>query len=86
MELKEGGEANRAVSEGKGDELEAITFREENSLEAPEEFPPKLEDPNSFSISCVVGNLRIDRALCDLGISVSIKPYFIFEQLGLKHK
>jgi len=39
MELEEGGETNRAVSEEKGDELEAITFGEENSLVFPKSSP-----------------------------------------------
>ena len=32
MELKESGDANRAMSEDKGDELEATTLGDENSL------------------------------------------------------
>lgn len=27
---------------------------------------PKLKDPDSFSIPCLVGNVSIDHALCDL--------------------
>ena len=44
----------------------------------PEELPPKLKDPGNFSIPCTVGRLRIDRALYDLGVSVSLMPYVIF--------
>ena len=42
IELEEGGEANRAVSEENDGEFEVMTFREENSLEVPEEFPLSL--------------------------------------------
>jgi len=83
VEVEESGEVNRAVREEKSDDLEAIAFGKKNSLEVPEEFPPKLKDPGSFSIPCMVGNVRIDRAFCDLGVSVSLKPYFIFEKLDL---
>jgi len=31
----------------------------------------------------MIGNVSIDRALCDLGSSVSLMPYFIFKRLGL---
>jgi len=47
--------------------------------------PPKLKDPGSFSISCVIGDVMIDRALCDLGASVSVMPYSIFCKLKLGH-
>jgi len=71
------------VSEEKGDELEAITFGEENSLEVPEEFCPKPKDQGGFFIPCIVSNVRIDKALCDLGAHVSLMPYFIFKTLDL---
>ncbi|XP_058766602.1 uncharacterized protein LOC131640206 [Vicia villosa] len=35
-------------------------------------MPPKLKDPGSFSIPCVIGKFVIDKALCDLGASVSM--------------
>jgi len=31
----------------------------------------------------MIGNVSIDRALCDLGSSVSLMPYSIFMRLGL---
>ncbi|KAK9725609.1 hypothetical protein RND81_05G157000 [Saponaria officinalis] len=33
-------------------------------------LPPKLDDPESFSIPCSIGNVAITSALCDLGASV----------------
>ncbi|XP_045791784.1 uncharacterized protein LOC123886512 [Trifolium pratense] len=44
---------------------------------------PKLEDPGNFSIPCVVGRYVIDKALCDLGASVSLMPLSICKRLGL---
>jgi len=70
VKLEERGKVKKTVSEEKGDELKAITFAEEKNLELLKEFPPKLKDSGSFSIPCMVGNVRIDRALCDLGASV----------------
>jgi len=43
MELKEGGEANRAMNKEKGDELEAITFGKENSLQFLRHLPLNLK-------------------------------------------
>ena len=47
------------------------------------QLPNKLKDPGSFSIPCTIGNVGIDKALCDLGSSVSLMPYTIFKKLGL---
>ena len=74
---------SRAVNEEQNDKLETITFGEGSSLEVPKEFQPKLKDPGSFSIPCIVGNMGIARALCDLGSSVSLMPYSIFQKLNL---
>ncbi|XP_074283546.1 uncharacterized protein LOC141608093 [Silene latifolia] len=46
-------------------------------------MPEKLQDPGSFSISCMVGNMSIKKALCDLGASVSILPLPIARKVGL---
>ena len=34
-------------------------------------LPKKLDDPSKFSIPCVIGEMKIDNALCELGASVS---------------
>jgi len=46
-------------------------------------MPPKLKDIRSFSIPCVIGNYIIDKALCDLGASVSLMPMSIYKRLNL---
>ncbi|RWR80163.1 Retrotransposon gag protein [Cinnamomum micranthum f. kanehirae] len=45
--------------------------------------PPKYKDPGCPTISCVIGNHRIGQALLDLGASVNLLPYSVYEQLGL---
>ncbi|XP_010531786.1 PREDICTED: uncharacterized protein LOC104808005, partial [Tarenaya hassleriana] len=47
------------------------------------ELPPKMADPGSFSIPCKLGNIDIDRALCDLGASVSLMPLPIYKKLNV---
>ena len=42
---------------------------------------PKLADPSNFSILVTVGNISVDRALCDLGASVSLMPYSMYKRL-----
>ncbi|XP_019190798.1 PREDICTED: uncharacterized protein LOC109185273 [Ipomoea nil] len=46
-------------------------------------LPPKLKDPGSFSIPCIVGGFVVSRALCDLGASVSLMPYSLCKRLNL---
>ncbi|XP_074302632.1 uncharacterized protein LOC141634306 [Silene latifolia] len=64
-------------------ETAIVAFMEESSSLISGKFPPKLKDPGSFSISCVIGDVVINRALCDLGASVSVMPYSIFSKLKL---
>jgi len=66
-----------AESKEKNDE------EKKGSLEFPKVFPPKLPNLGSSSIPCVVGKLRVDRALCDLDASVSLIPYSMFHKLHL---
>ncbi|XP_074278246.1 uncharacterized protein LOC141601840 [Silene latifolia] len=66
-------------------ETATVAFMEESSSLISGKSPPKLKDPGSFSISCVIGDMVINRALCDLGASVSVMPYSIFSKLKLGH-
>ncbi|GAV60819.1 gag-asp_proteas domain-containing protein [Cephalotus follicularis] len=43
----------------------------------------KYKDPGCPTISCVIGNTKIDHALLDLGASVNLLHSTVFEQLGL---
>ena len=44
---------------------------------------PKLKDPGIPTISCVIGNHSIDRALLDLGASVNVLPYSVYKRFDL---
>jgi len=46
-------------------------------------LPSKVKDPRSFSIPCVIGNMRFDRALGDLReVYISLMTLSIYEKLG----
>jgi hypothetical protein len=45
--------------------------------------PPKLRDPGSFAIPCMIGSETVDKALCDLGASVSLLPLSLFKRMGI---
>ncbi|XP_057986700.1 uncharacterized protein LOC131171247 [Hevea brasiliensis] len=47
-------------------------------------LPPKLKDPRSFSIPCLIGNMKIDKALYDLGASSVKYLVGILENIPIK--
>ncbi|XP_050896269.1 uncharacterized protein LOC127103013 [Lathyrus oleraceus] len=50
---------------------------------AENKLAKKQKDPGSFSIPCVLGKHVIDKALLDLGASVSLMPLVVCERLDL---
>ncbi|GJW90356.1 reverse transcriptase domain-containing protein [Tanacetum coccineum] len=46
-------------------------------------LPSKEKDLGSFTIPCQINNLKINNALADLGASISLMPYTMYEKLGL---
>ncbi|XP_070005558.1 uncharacterized protein [Nicotiana sylvestris] len=44
---------------------------------------PKLEDPDTFTISRTIGSAKFAKALCDLGASINLMPYSVFKTLGI---
>ncbi|XP_019059045.1 PREDICTED: uncharacterized protein LOC109117037 [Tarenaya hassleriana] len=64
-------------------EKETMALAAECSALIQHELPLKRSDPGSFSIPCKLGNVSIDRALCDLGAGVSLLPSSIFKKLNV---
>ncbi|XP_050878343.1 uncharacterized protein LOC127082162 [Lathyrus oleraceus] len=62
---------------------ETVTLTAECSIIIQNNMPHKLKDPGSFSIPCVIGKFIIDKAICDLGASVSLMLLSICEKLKL---
>jgi hypothetical protein len=62
---------------------ETVLLSHECSAIVNPELPIKRKDPGSFSIPCKVGDVEIQRALCDLGASVSIIPFSLYERLNM---
>ncbi|XP_021839279.2 uncharacterized protein [Spinacia oleracea] len=63
--------------------VERVALTEECSAMLQNKSPPKLKDPGSFSIPCHIGALFFDKALCDLGASVSVIPLSIYKKLNM---
>ncbi|KAL6293979.1 hypothetical protein ACE6H2_002121 [Prunus campanulata] len=64
-------------------EHEQVALSEEVSAVLQRKVPPKLKDPGSFSIPCIVGDFKIPKALLDLGASINLMPYHVYEKLNL---
>jgi len=56
-----------------------VSLTEECSAILQNNLPPKLKDPRSFSILCVVGDITISQALCDLEASSMCKRLHVGE-------
>ncbi|XP_021818360.1 uncharacterized protein LOC110760411, partial [Prunus avium] len=62
---------------------ETVALTEEASAVLQRKLPPKLKDPGSFTIPCIIGDKLFDKALLDLGASINLMPYSVFEALNL---
>ncbi|XP_048140761.1 uncharacterized protein LOC125316465 [Rhodamnia argentea] len=65
------------------EDYETVKLNEECSAILQNKLPPKLKDPESFTIPCTIGNSYFDKALCDLGASINLMPHSVFRKLGL---
>ncbi|XP_052197378.1 uncharacterized protein LOC127804544 [Diospyros lotus] len=65
------------------EEHETVMLTEECSAILQNKLPPKLKDLGSFTIPCTIGSLYFERSLCDLGASINLMPFSIFQKLGL---
>ncbi|XP_052188595.1 uncharacterized protein LOC127798941 [Diospyros lotus] len=64
-------------------EFETVKLSEECSAIVQNKLPQKLNDPGSFTIPCIIGDICFDKVLCDLGASINLMPLTIFRKLGL---
>ena len=45
--------------------------------------PPKLKDPGCFTIPCRIGDIAFNKALCDIGISVSLTSFSVYKKIDI---
>ncbi|PIN20698.1 hypothetical protein CDL12_06610 [Handroanthus impetiginosus] len=64
-------------------DYETVALTEECSAIIQNKLPPKLKDPRNFMIPCTIGTHFSGRALCNLGDSINLMPYSIYQTLGL---
>jgi hypothetical protein len=61
---------------------ENIALSEECSAILQRKLPPKLKDPCSFTIPCSLGEVKVGRALCDLGANINLMPLSMMKKLN----
>ncbi|XP_031268653.1 uncharacterized protein LOC116127129 [Pistacia vera] len=77
-------EPKREEGSRKLEEEETMTLTEECSAILQKKLPPKLKDPRSFTIHCVIRDITFDKVLCDLGVSINLLPFSVFKKLGIR--
>ncbi|GKD53097.1 putative reverse transcriptase domain-containing protein [Tanacetum coccineum] len=65
------------------DEEFKVTMKVHCLIILKDALPLKEKDPRSFTLPCNINNICFDKALADLGASVSVMPYSTFTNLGL---
>ncbi|KAL0321418.1 UNVERIFIED_CONTAM: hypothetical protein Sradi_5403300 [Sesamum radiatum] len=62
---------------------ERIIFGKNVSAVINRKLPEKCKDPGMFTLPCVIGNKRIEHAMLDLGASINVMPYSVYQALNL---
>lgn len=62
---------------------EKVSVGENVSAVLQRKLPPKCKDPGIFTIPCTIGNTRFERCMLDLGASINVMPYSIYNSLNL---
>ncbi|XP_015947277.1 uncharacterized protein LOC107472256 [Arachis duranensis] len=65
-------------------EKEIVLLTKECSAVIQRGIPPKLKDPGSFVVSCTIGKITLDKALCDLGASINLMPLSMMRKLAIE--
>jgi len=81
--IEKGREIIMVESKDRNDGGKAATFIENENIDIPTVFSPKLSHPRSFSIPYIKGKVEIERAVYDLGAYTSLMPYSLFHKLQL---
>ena len=64
-------------------EKEVVRVNKNVSAMLQRKVPPKCPDPGSFTIPCQIGKSKFSNCMLDLGASINVMPYSVYETLGL---
>src|SRR3954468_15282547 len=74
---------NLCTNKRKFHDQEKVILSQEVSAIFQNKLPPKLDDPGCFTIPCTIGERTGLHGLMDLGSSINVMSYAIFEELKL---
>ncbi|KAL4391174.1 hypothetical protein AHAS_Ahas03G0218700 [Arachis hypogaea] len=63
---------------------ETVVLTEECSAIIQHKLPQKLKDPGSFQISCILGEIIVKKALCDLGASINLMSLTMMKRMKIE--
>ncbi|XP_021829063.1 uncharacterized protein LOC110769407 [Prunus avium] len=62
---------------------EEVKLNKNVSVVLQSKLPPKQEDLGSFNIPINIEDKKVGRAMLDLGASINVMPYSVYQELGL---
>ncbi|KAM1168276.1 hypothetical protein ACFX19_030733 [Malus domestica] len=62
---------------------EVVKISENVSAVLQRKLLTKCKDPGSFTIPCIIGTTRFEHAMLDLGASINVMPFSIYESMNL---
>ncbi|XP_057739973.1 uncharacterized protein LOC130957095 [Arachis stenosperma] len=65
-------------------EKETIVLTEECSAIIQKKLPHKLKDPGSFQIPCIIEDINIEKALCDLRASINLMSLAMMKRMRIE--
>ncbi|XP_015970424.1 uncharacterized protein LOC107493905 [Arachis duranensis] len=65
-------------------EKETIVLTEECSAIIQKKLPQKMKDLGSFQIPCIIGDIHIEKALCDLGASINLMSLTMMRRIKIE--
>ncbi|XP_016199689.1 uncharacterized protein LOC107640698 [Arachis ipaensis] len=65
-------------------EKETIVLTKECSAMIQKKLPQKMKDPRSFQIPCIIGDISIKKALCDLGAIINLMSLSMMKRMRIE--
>ncbi|XP_015954605.1 uncharacterized protein LOC107478964 [Arachis duranensis] len=65
-------------------EKKTAVLTEECSAIIPKKLSQKIKDPGSFQIPCIIGDINIEKALCDLGASINLMSLAMMKRMRIE--
>ncbi|XP_057723637.1 uncharacterized protein LOC130939560 [Arachis stenosperma] len=65
-------------------EKETVVLTEECSAIIQKKLSQKMKDPGSFQIPCIIGDINIEKPLCDLGASINLMSLAMMKRMRIE--